>query len=230
MTQPHLVLVHGAFHGSWCWDRLSPELSRLGIAHEAIELPFTSRGEDVAAVRRAIDDIDGSVTVLGHSFGGAVISAATVDGGNPYGGVTSLIFLTAFMAAPGQAVDFSGAPGLAAIEIGDVTASIDAAAARSCFYNRCSTEDADWATARLRPMPTSVLTAPPPLVPAWHVLPSTYIKCGDDRILSLTAEGQMAENADRTMTIDSDHSPFLSCPALLAEVLDRIISGPGSTE
>ncbi len=223
MTPPRLLLVHGAFHGAWCWDRLRPELERLGISYETVDLPFTSTEDDIVAVRSVIDSSDERVVVLGHSFGGAVISAAAAEGGRPYGSTTSLIFLTAFMTAPEQAVDFSGAPGMADIHLDEVTASIDPSAARSVFYHRCSAEDADWATAQLRTMPTSVLTAPPPPLPAWQVLPSTYIVCTDDRILSLSAQEQMAENADSTIRIDSDHSPFLSFPGMLGEVLSEII-------
>jgi pimeloyl-ACP methyl ester carboxylesterase len=219
-----LLLVHGAFHGAWCWQRLTPKLERLGISCQTLDLPFTSTEDDVATVRRFIDRSDENVTVLGHSFGGAVISAAAAEGGAPYGRAASLIFLTAFMTAPDQVVDFSGAPGIAEIHLGEVTASVDSRAARSFFYNRCSTEDTEWATAQLRPMPTSVLIAPPPPSPAWQVLPSTYIVCTDDRILSQTAQEQMAENADSTMRMESDHSPFMSCPDELAAVLDKVIS------
>jgi pimeloyl-ACP methyl ester carboxylesterase len=224
MTPSRLLLVHGAFHGAWCWDRLGPELDRLGVPHETVDLPFTSTDDDVAAVRRAIGTGDERVTVLGHSFGGAVISAAAALDGKPYGATTSLIFLTAFMSAPEQIVDFSGAPGIADIRLDEVTASIDPKAARSAFYHRCSAADADWATAHLRTMPTSVLVAPPPSLPAWQVLPSTYVVCTDDRMLSLSAQEQMAENADSTRRIDSDHSPFLSCPGQLAAVLRDIVS------
>ena len=225
MTPRRLLLVHGAFHGAWCWDRLGSELERLGVPHETVDLPFTSTHDDVAAVRSAIDRSGEGVTVLGHSFGGAVISAAAAEGGAPYGSATSLVFLCAFMSAPGQQVDFSGASGMADIELGEVTASIDPRAARSDFYHRCSREEADWATARLRTMPMSVLTAPPPVSPAWQFLPSTYIVCTDDRILSRTAQEQMAGNAGRTVRIDSDHSPFLSCPLTLGEVLGKIVAG-----
>ena len=224
MSPPRLLLVHGAFHGSWCWNRLTPELERLGISYEAIDLPFTTTEDDVAAVRSALDNCHEEVTVLGHSFGGAVISGAAAQDGRPYGSVTSLVFLTAFMAARDQSVDFSGAPGLAGINLGEVLTSFDSHAARGAFYNRCSADDAEWATALLRPMPTSVLSAPPPVSPAWQVLPSTYVVCTDDRILSLSAQEQMAANADSTIRIDSDHSPFLSCPSLLGEVLSEIIS------
>ena len=153
-----------------------------------------------------------------------MISAAAADAGRPYGATTSLVFLSAFMVAPEQTVDFSGAPGMADIELGEVTASVDPAAARSVFFHRCSPEDAEWAATHLRAMPTSVLMAPPPTSPAWQTLPSTYIVCTDDRILSVSAQEQMAANADRVLRIDSDHSPFLSCPGTLGEVLREILS------
>lgn len=220
---PRLLLVHGAFHGAWCWQWLLPEVGRLGITCQTVELPFTSTDDDVSAVRTAIDSSDESVTVLGHSFGGAVISAAAAEAGKPYGGSHSLIFLSAFMTAPGQSVDFSGAPGIANIQMDENTAWIDAEAARSVFYHRCTPQDAVWAAAHLRAMPTSVLTAAPVLQPAWQVLPSTYIVCTDDHILSVSAQEQMAKNADRILRIDSDHSPFLSCPRTLSEVLGNVI-------
>lgn len=223
MAPPRLLLVHGAFHGAWCWDRLRPELDRVGIAHDAVELPFTSAADDVEVVRRAIASRDEEVSVLGHSFGGAVISAAAAQGGVPYGRVTSLIYLTAFMTAHEQAIDFSGAPGMAALQLGDSTASVDPVAAESAFYNRCTAEDARWATAHLRPMPTSTLLAPPAPSPARQVLPTTYVVCDDDRILTTTAQEQMASNADRILRIDSDHSPFLSRPRELAALLHSII-------
>jgi pimeloyl-ACP methyl ester carboxylesterase len=188
-----------------------------------VDLPFTSSADDVAAVRRAIDKSDEAVHVLGHSFGGAVISAAAAENGRPYASATALIYLTAVMSAPEQAVDFSGAPGMTEITIGEDEASIDRAVARSVFYNRCSVEDAEWATAHLRAMPTSVLIAAPPSAPAWRTLPSSYIICTDDRILSVAAQEQMASNADRILRIESDHSPFLSCPSVLADCLHKIV-------
>ena len=223
MPSPRLLLVHGAFHGAWCWERLKPELARVGIAHDTVDLPFTSAADDVEVVRSAIASHDEEVVVLGHSFGGAVISAAAAKDGMPFGNVTSLIYLTAFMTAHEQVIDFSGAPGMAAIELGEVTASVGPVAAESAFYHRSTGEEAHWATAQLRAMPTSVLVAPPALSPAWQVVPSTYIVCEDDRILSTAAQEQMAANADAIFRIDSDHSPFLSCPEALAAVLRDII-------
>jgi pimeloyl-ACP methyl ester carboxylesterase len=224
-----LLLVHGAFHGAWCWDRLRPELDRQGVVNETVELPFRTTDDDVAVVREAVDSLgtggDG-VTLLGHSFGGAVISAAAAaEGSTAYGSADALIYLTAIMTGPGQTVDFSGGPGMGAIDLSGPTAVFDRSRAATSFYNRCSPDDAAWATEQLRDMPTELLIAPLPAVPAWRVLPSTYVLCTDDRILSLPAQHQMAANAGATVTIDSDHSPFLSCPGLLAETIAGILAG-----
>ena len=59
-------------------------------------------------------------------------------------------------------------------------------------------------------------------------MPSTYIVCTDDQILSVAAQEQMAETADRSVHIDSDHSPFLSCPKALAELLRDIVETDGT--
>jgi pimeloyl-ACP methyl ester carboxylesterase len=224
MGPPRLLLVHGAFHGRWCWERLTPELERLGITYEAVELPFTSPQDDMTTVRRALESSTESVAVVGHSFGGAVISAAAALDGVPCGMARSLIYLAAFMSAPGQSIDFGAAPGIAELELGEESASVAPEAARRIFYNKCSVEDADWATAQLRKMPTATLTAAPPVSPAWRVLPSTYVVCTQDRILSPAAQEQMAHNAGRVVRMDADHSPFLSCPRALADVLHSIIS------
>lgn len=215
-----LLLVHGAFHGAWCWERLSPELDARNIEHAAVELPFTTTQADVEAVRRAADDMSSGgagVTVMGHSFGGAVISAAAVEREEPYGPIRSLVYLTAIMMAPGQNVDFSGGPGMAAIDLSAETAKFDRSQAFASFYNRCSAADAAWATEQLRDMPTALLVSGPPDRPAWQVLPSAYVICTDDHVLSVGAQEAMAANAATTVRIDSDHSPFLSYPAALAD-------------
>lgn len=218
-----LLLVHGAFHGAWCWERLRPALDRRGVEHDAVHLPFTTTDDDVAAVRQAVDRlaVDGSgVVVTGHSFGGAVISRAAAG---PYPGVTGLVYLTAIMTAPGQVVDFSAAPGMAAIHLDGPQAEFDREAARDAFYHRCTPADAAWAAAQLRPMPSALLMAAPPDEPAWRHLPSTYVVCTDDRILSLAAQSAMAVNATASVSIDSDHSPFLSCPVELARILAHVL-------
>jgi pimeloyl-ACP methyl ester carboxylesterase len=73
---PTVVLVHGAWHGAWCWEKVTPQLDEAGVAWMAVDLPFTSFEDDVAATRAAIDSAGGPVVLCGHSYGGAVITEA----------------------------------------------------------------------------------------------------------------------------------------------------------
>lgn len=210
-----MLLVHGAFHGAWCWDRLVPELRSRGIEVEAVDLPFSGPEADREAVSTAIERLgrDGDpVVVVGHSLGGSVISAAA-------GGASHLVYLAALLHGPDQVPDIGQTPGMAALRLGEVEASVDPDMATIAFYHRCSADDAAWATARLRPMPVTCLMAPLPEQPAWRRVPSTYILCTDDQIVSPTAQRAMSALAGETIEMDSDHSPFLSSPDALAEVL-----------
>ena len=142
-----MVLVHGAFHGSWCFDSLLPELTERGIDTVTVDLPLTSLSADAAVVTEALDGCDGPVVLLGHSYGGAVI---TVAGTHP--AVGQLVYLTA------MAPDSGGTASEGPVEIGEVFMAalqvssdgrleVDPAQAVAVFY-----PDAE---------PATVITAPP---------------------------------------------------------------------
>src|SRR5204863_8173715 len=86
-----VVLVHGAWHGAWCWDKVVALLEKQGIDVETFDLPMTSFEDDVAATTAALDRVDGEIVLCGHSYGGAVITNA---GNHP--NVRTLVYLTAF--------------------------------------------------------------------------------------------------------------------------------------
>src|SRR5580692_10980288 len=106
-TQPgSVVLVHGAWHGAWCWDRVVAELDRRDVKSTAVELPLSGFEDDVAAAREAIEAAGPGAVVCGHSYGGLVISAAA--SGAP--SVARLIYLAALMAEEDEDVaDLVGA-------------------------------------------------------------------------------------------------------------------------
>jgi pimeloyl-ACP methyl ester carboxylesterase len=223
-----ILLVHGAFHGAWCWDKLLPELEARHLDAEAVELPFTSPADDVAEVAGAIDRLAGQgepIIAVGHSFGGSIITAAA--GGDGGGQAAShLVYLTAVMQDPGEPLDLgeTTTPGMRAIRFTGEEISIDPDIAPVGFYNRCKPGDAAWATAHLRPMPAATLTMNASSSVAWRSVPSTYVVCTDDQVLSPAMQRAMATNASASLEIDSDHSPFLSCPTELAGLLSSIIS------
>ncbi len=71
-----VVLVHGAFHDGWCWELVRSALDERGVPNQALDLPFTGLEGDAEAVGTLLDAIDGPVVLMGHSYGGMVISRA----------------------------------------------------------------------------------------------------------------------------------------------------------
>ena len=220
-----VLLVHGAFHGAWCWSKLLPELADRKLQADAVELPFTGAADDRQVVRDAIARMSTGgepVVVVGHSLGGSVISASA-------GAASHLVYLAALMGDQGEPTDIGETPGMAAFRMEDDRAWIDPGQATTAFYHRCSPEDAAWATARLRPMPLTSLMAPMDEPAAWRQVPSTYVLCTDDQIVSPVNQREMARHAGDVIDMDSDHSPFLSCPGELADALAGIADRMGGT-
>ena len=79
--RPTFVLVHGAWHGAWCWDEVAARLRGDGAPVVAVDLPSVAGGgdlyDDARAVRRVLDDIPGDKVLVGHSYGGIVITEAS---------------------------------------------------------------------------------------------------------------------------------------------------------
>jgi pimeloyl-ACP methyl ester carboxylesterase len=185
-----------------------------------VDLPFTGAADDEAVTVAVVDELVASgerVVLLGHSFGGTVISDA---GGRP--GVAHLVYLTALLLDPLVEDPPEPSAGAAAVEFTGEEAAVNPAGATGAFYHRCSRADAAWATTRLRPMPTTRFGEPPSAF-AWRSVPSTYIVCTDDRMVPPDAQRWMAARAGATVELDSDHSPFLSCPGELADLLGPIV-------
>jgi pimeloyl-ACP methyl ester carboxylesterase len=216
-----VVLVHGAWHGAWCWDGVVAELKDRGIASTAVELPLTGLVPDVAAARTAIEAAGPGSVVIGHSYGGSVVSMAAA--GVP--GIARLIYVAAFLTEADADTLSMVTPQLGqairANESGEIT--IDPAGAAECFYG-----DADPATAaamasRLRPL-TLDLTLPPDVEVAWKSVPATYVVCSNDQAIRPDMQREMSARAETVLEWPTDHSPFLTRPAAVAELVARYIA------
>jgi pimeloyl-ACP methyl ester carboxylesterase len=221
-----VVLVHGAWHGAWCWDRVAAELADAGIDHLAVELPLTGHEADVAAVSDALDAIDGSKVVVGHSYGGLVMSGA-VEG---RADVSHLVYVCAFLLDMGERVldnlmDFEPPPLFDALRMTDDGQSyIDSSGAVAAFYAECPASVAEAAVAKLRPMdPNS--TAHPCLGEPWKQVPTTYVVCERDGAILSGAQRRMARRATTVLTLDTDHSPFLSRVSETAAIIAEVATG-----
>ncbi len=223
-------LVHGHWHGAWCWQRLIPKLEERGHQAVAMDLPCETldagcaRNAEVVAAALAGHDDD--LLLVGHSAGGLTIPI--VAGAVP---VRRLIFIAALLPAVGYSLAQQFAadpeiidPAFAFTDDGDGFCSIDPALAPGYFYNDCTEADAGWATARLRRQTMTTITEITPLQ-AWPDVPCTYIVTGRDRVITTSWQRRAAHErlaANVAEFPSSGHSPFLSRPAKLADVLSQI--------
>jgi pimeloyl-ACP methyl ester carboxylesterase len=243
------VLVHGGFHGAWCWDRLIPELERLGHSAVAIDLPGhgARRDEQVTVANRrdaVLAVMEPGDVLVGHSGGGFEITLAADAAPDK---VRHLIYLAAVLPAEGLSLlDALGGERSAA---GDGDAGVeqllsdaanlhqlarlnaqgrleccDFAAARSYFYHDVDEASARWAFDRLTPAPLEFLTEPVSLPRFWEAdLPRSFIMCQQDHAGGgLPFHQHFAERLGvEPLMIDSSHSPFLSKPRALAALMLR---------
>jgi len=222
-SRPTIVLTHGAFHTGACWGLLVAELEARGVDSLTLDLPLTDLDADAAAVTSVLDTCEGPVTLLGHSYGGAVITAA---GSHP--AVGRLVYLCALAPdigepASGGPVEI-GADFLASMRVTDEgVAFVDPALAPQVFY-----PDVDPATGRsfaqhLRPGNTG--GAVTMTNAAWRDRPATYIVCVDDPII---LESSQRANAARigaeVRELPGDHSPMVARPGALADILAEVAS------
>ncbi|MBE1495297.1 hypothetical protein H4696_002397 [Amycolatopsis lexingtonensis] len=220
MTEPkNLVLVHGAWHGPWCWELLVPELAERGWTVSTVDLPSTSGDAaagmhaDARAVREHLASIAGPVTVLAHSYGG--VPATEAAGAN----VRQLIYLAAHVLDAGESVVTPlGGPWFPPET--DFTPGADPIPA---LYHDVPTGRARAAVARLRPQSAKAFTEELTRA-AWRDIPSALIVCDDDRSLpALFIERAVEEGRVGVVRhLPGGHSPFLARPAELAGLVDEL--------
>jgi len=231
------ILVHGSWHGAWCWERVIPHMQADG--HEVLAIDLPAHGADrspawlatmhsyAKCIVHAARELSDKPILVGHSMGGMAITHAAAMDGDAFAG---LVYLCAFVprrgdslmtlgrSDPGSLVTGSFKPGLSGFQI-------RGGRARSVFYNTCSAADADWAAQRLRPDPIRPMLARLDREPPTS-LPRACIVCTEDRAVSIEHQRNMAARAsiERIVTMKTDHPPFLSAPRELA---DRIAEMTG---
>ncbi len=230
------VLVHGAWHGAWCWEKVVPLLTAAGHAVHSPDLP--GLGEDntpiaeigldsyVQRVSELINGIGRPVVLVGHSMGGVVITQTAELIPDR---IDTLIYLTAFSPKHGETLlqySLEDTESLVSqhkqIDEDEGILTITNTALRECFYDLCAEDDAQQAIQRLRPQALAPLAAPLRLSQAkYGRVRRCYIECSADRAISPTLQRRMKNNAAlaASSVLDADHSPFYSCPQALVEIL-----------
>jgi pimeloyl-ACP methyl ester carboxylesterase len=219
-----VVLVHGAWGGSWCWERVVPLLEQRGVQVLTVDLPSVGADSgdacnlagDAAVVSHELDSGDGPFLVCGHSYGGIVVTEATAGRSD----VARLVYLCAFMPDAGESLaSITGepAPWIDVLEDGRTLPNLEWASAVS--YADCDAETRANAIARLRPQVPAPF-ADPVRAAAWREIPATYVVCTDDRSLPVGLQRSLfAPRAEEVVEVASSHAPFFSQPEWLADLL-----------
>jgi len=228
-----VALVHGSYHGAWCWDLLRPELERLGHRVITMDLPISDPTLGAADYARTVESVlePGSEPVLvGHSMAGLVIPLVAAN--RP---IRRLIFLAAFLPSPGRSandqrasepIDGRVPPTTAEwIDIGENVWMVGPKTATELFFPDATPAVARWATQRLRPQSYRVTSETTPLE-AWPDVECRSIVCRDDRAINpawvrAAARERLGVEA---VEISGGHSPFLTRPVELALALDQLMS------
>ncbi|MEU1600739.1 alpha/beta hydrolase [Streptomyces sp. NPDC005708] len=230
---PTLLLVHGAWHGPWCWQPLIEHLPDVDV--RTVALPSSGADpadlgdlyDDAAAVAKTLASIGGPTVIVGHSYGGSPITEAATHVDN----VVRLVYVTALMLDVGDSV-LSAADGVyppywhvqerpgGHSDKGFFTVSQPL----ETLYGDVDPELARLSAAKLGHQSLASVTQPLTEA-AWRAVPSTYVVCEADAAIPVPLQEAMAQRAQRRRRLDCAHSPFLSKPAKLARILREELGG-----
>jgi len=217
MAGSSILFVHGSFFSGWTWVPVIERLSRRGLDCHAIELPFTSLADDVAAVQAKVSELSAhGVTVVAHSYTGITVSAAAHD-------AQHLVYVAARMPALGESqTELSPKWGNPEFRRcfnidGDGVMSLSEDATEFLFH-RSPPSLAKLAMQYRRTM-RSEIPVEPLENPAWLSVPSSYVVCTDDKAVQIDQQRLRAGWSKHSVEIDCDHSPFFSAPDATADFI-----------
>lgn len=242
------ILVHGAWHGAWCWQKVVPLLQAQGHRAWAIDLPGHGADQTPAAGLTLADYVHkvvataqaqpGPVILVGHSMAGVVIAqAAEVLGPQK---VAKLVFLDAFMPQNGESVlalatqagqqnpdadSLTTGPSLADSQVRSADGKLVRLQPERVgwlLYHDCSPHDVAFAKANLVPEPVACLVAPVRVTAArYGRIPKFYILCTQAKDLNKRSLAQHVA-CQKVFTLASSHSPFFSMPEKLVGILHAL--------
>ncbi len=232
-VKPTVVLVHGAFADASGWNDVTTKLVAKGYTVFAPPNPLRGLTSDAEYLATFLSTIEGPVVLVGHSYGGAVITNAAT--GNP--NVKALVYVAAYALAQGENVaaanelggghsnlldhivvrPYPGAPA------GDGDVYVDPASFRSIFAQDLPRAQTVAMAAGQRPGTFGALVTPSS-VPAWKTIPSWYLRAGEDHLIPPVAQAAMAKRAGAwTRTIRSSHVAMMSRPGATANIILRAV-------
>ncbi|HSD39057.1 MAG TPA: alpha/beta hydrolase [Rhodocyclaceae bacterium] len=221
----NVVLVHGAFADGAGWRGVYNQLTSRGYKVSVVQNPLTSLEDDVAATNRVLARQDGPAILVGHSYGGAVITQA---GDNPV--VAGLVYVAAFAPEIGQSVldqyaDIPPPPNFKPEEQKDGFAFLQGESFRAGFAADVSAKDAAFLRDSQVPVALAALKAKMTTA-AWKTKPSWYVVATEDGAISPELLRKTAKRINaRTTEVKGSHVVFLSQPKAVADVIDAAARG-----
>ena len=227
--RPNIVLVHGAWADGSCWSSVIERLQAEGFQVRAPQFPLSSLDDDVARLRQVLEFQEGPTILVGHSYGGQVITALGADAPN----AVALVYIAAFALDEGESLG-------ALLSQGPVTPALAhlftdsrgfAWLSEDDFVNHFAA-DVDRAQARMlyavqQPLTGSALGEVMGF-PAWKTLPSWYLVAQNDETLPPDAERQFATRMGATtVEIPSSHLPMVSHPNEVADLIAKAANAVG---
>lgn len=215
-----VVLVHGAFADGTCWAKVIPLLAKHGLKAVAVQNPLSSLADDVKAARRVLDAQKGPVLLVGHSWGGAVITEA----GN-HAQVRGLVYVAAGAPDSGQSFadwwkPYAPAPGAAEIKpYGEGYVALTREGVRKHFVQDIPTAEADLVFATQGPLAVKCFGDKISKA-AWRSKRCWYVVAAHDETIPPAVERDSAKRMGaETLVLESSHVPMLSQPSAVAEFI-----------
>ncbi|TFW20626.1 alpha/beta fold hydrolase [Duganella callida] len=216
----NIVLVHGAFADGSGWKGVADILTAAGYHVSVVQHPDSSLSEDVAATRRVLDRQDGPAVLVGHSYGGTIITEA---GNHPQ--VQALVYVSAY--APDAGEDpkalraLQPAPTSNIVQVGDGFIIRDPATFPDDFAADVPRDVARFMAISQVATATRALAAPVGAA-AWRNKPSWYIVSAEDRIINPELQRYMARRANsKTVELKGSHAVFIAQPAAVARIIQE---------
>ena len=191
-----------------------------GYKISTVDLPFTGLDDDAAFLSNILERADDEIVLLGHSYGGMVISKAAEGREN----ISHLVYLCAILLEEGKSM--GGSPGSSQeskikIEVDEnLSSTVRGDAVIPAFYGDVDLQLAQDSLDRLRPFPIHSVNIG--IGEAWRDHPTTYVVCKDDAAIPPDVQRRMSGLADRVLEWDCGHSPFLSNPELVCGLLQEL--------
>ena len=217
----NIMLVHGAWADGSCWSKVILDLQARGFNVTSAQISLLSLENDIEVTRRLLSDLPEPTVLVGHSYGGAVITGAATE--TPQ--VKALVYITAFGLDEGESLESLASQGpqsagSAAIEPdqhGFLWINRDKF--HDSFTGGASSDEAAVMAAVQKPLSLAAFGGKEG-VPAWKTLPSWYLVCTDDEMIPPPAQELMATRMKATVrSVAASHCPFVSHPEAVANII-----------